>query len=159
MQFQASENKSESMPIYPLWPHRLVPDVVYGRWITFIGLFAILFLMFYLAAGSLNRILDEPIPLFFCFTIAYFVPASHYICHQNLAACDSLAPGLNLSVSEIADIRASLAGATARTQLITLVIGLVAGCGHNYLLLASQREFTESLQQLDLLDADRKSVV
>jgi len=152
MRFKDSE-KSKSMPIYPLWPHRLVPDVAYGRWFTFIALFAILFLLFYLAAGSLNRILDEPIPLFFCFIIAYIVPASHYICHQNLAAFDSLAPGLSLSVSAIADIRSSLAGTTARTQLVSLVIGLVAGCGHNYLLLTAQREFTHSLQQLDPLNA------
>ena len=137
---------------YPLWPHRLVPDIAYGRWITFTALFSILFLLFYFTAGSLGRIVDETVPLFFCFTIAYVVPASHYICHQNLDAFDNLVPGLKLSVSEIADIRSSLAGATTKTQIFTLVIGLVAGGGHNYLLMTAQRGFSESLQSLDLLN-------
>ncbi|HIG42232.1 MAG: hypothetical protein ABGY96_22170 [bacterium] len=151
MQFQRSENKSKSM-FYPLWPHRLVPDIAYGRWITFMVLFAILFLLFYFTTGSLDRILDLPIPLFFCFIIAYIVPASHYICYQNLAAFDNIAPGLNLSIAEIVNIRSSLAGATARTQILTLVIGLVAGGGHNYLLMTAQRGFMESMQLLDLLN-------
>ncbi len=136
------------MPKYPLWPHRLVFNFAYGRWCTFFVLFGSILFLFYLV-GALSDIREEAIPLFFCFAIAYIIPASHYVSEQTLAAFDSLKPSLDLGVAELAAIDDSLGGVSAKSQIQTLTIGVVAGFGHDYLLLTSDLGMMEAVQSLD----------
>ena len=136
------------MPKYPIWPHRLVFNFAYGRWCTFFVLFASLFFLFYLV-DALSSIRDEAIPLFFCFVIAYIIPASHYVSAQTLVAFDGLQPVLDLDETEQAAIHDSLVGVSAKSQLQTLAIGVLAGFGHDYLLLTSDFGMIEAVQALD----------
>lgn len=136
------------MSKYPPWPHHLVFNFAYGRWCTVFVLFLTIYLFFHLA-GAMTRIREEAIPLFFCFVIAYIIPASHYVSAQTLAAFDSLKPSLNLSEAELADIRESLERVPVKSQIRTLAVGLLAGISHDYLLLTSQGGLWETLQLLD----------
>jgi hypothetical protein len=136
------------MPKYPLWPHRLVFNFAYGRWCTFFVLFGSIFFLFYLV-DALSSIREEAIPLFFCFVIAYIIPASHYVSAQTLAAFDSLKPVLDLDETELAAIHDSLVGVSAKSQMQTLAIGILAGFGHDYLLLRSDLGMMEAVQSLD----------
>jgi hypothetical protein len=136
------------MPTYPIWPHRLVFNFAYGRWCTFFVLFASIFFLFYLV-DAFSSIQDEAIPLFFCFTIPYIIPASHYVSAQTLAAFDGMKPALDLDETELAAIHDSLSGVSAKSQLQMLVIGILAGLGHDYLLLTSEFGMIEAVQALD----------
>ncbi len=125
------------MSKYILWPHRLVFNFAYGRWCTFLFLFTATFSLFYFLR-PLSAEPDRLIPLFFCFIIAYLIPASHYISHQTIDAYDSLSPYLNLDSSEIVEVRDSLALWTLRPQMKSLAIGVAGGCMHSYFLLATE---------------------
>jgi len=108
----------------------------------------LIFFLFYqvYAFGSIQ---EEAIPLFFCFTIPYIIPASHYVSEQTLAAFDSLKPGLDLGDAKLAAIRDSLGGVSAKLQMQTLGVGILAGFGHDYLLLTSDLGMMEAIQSLD----------
>jgi hypothetical protein len=110
-----------------------------------------MFLIFY-ELKSMSTVLDRDIPLFFCFIIAYLIPASHYINQQTVAAFDSLKPNLDLGESELAEIRDSLVRVRLQTQAQILVAGIFAGVTHDYFLLSAQGNLLEMLAILDALN-------
>jgi len=137
------------MSRHVLWPHRLVFDFPYGRWCTLLFLFTFMFLLFY-SLGSMSNLREEASPLFFCFIIAYIIPASHYINEQTVAAFESLRPNLNLDLPEIEEIRDSLVRVTQKTQTQVLAVGFLAGCAHSYFLVTARGGLIETLQTLAL---------
>ena len=98
----------------------------------------------------MSNVGEEAMPLFFCFIIAYIIPASHYINEQTIAAFDSLRPNLHLESSEIERIRDTLVRVTLKAQLQVLAVGFLAGCTHSYFLLTSRGGLVETVQMLDL---------
>ena len=136
------------MQNYPPWPHRLVFNFAYGRWWTFLAIFATTYFIFYLA-GTASSSREEATQLFFCFIFAYLIPASHYVSAQTVIAFDNLKPTLNLTDAQQLAIRNSLTGLSMKSQGRRLVAGFLAGCGHDYILLTAEFEFLEAIGLLD----------
>jgi hypothetical protein len=137
------------MSIHPLWPHLLVLDFPYGRWLTFAVIFAVLYLIFYLA-GSLDAGDGSATPYFFCFVIAYLIPASHYISRHTLEAFSSIKPSLSLPLNDLDETEKSLQGTTISTQIRIFCLGSIAGLTHIYFLLTVEGEFLKTLSSIGI---------
>ena len=127
-----------------LWPHHLVFAFKHGRWLSACLLFVGMYTFFYLLQ-TITSVSSSAVPIFFCLVIAYIIPASHYINDQTVTAFDSLLPVLDLNSAEVARIRLSLLKVPVRTQLVVLIIGAVAGCMHDYLLLSTAGNLLDNL--------------
>ena len=131
-----------------VWPHKLVFEFAYGRLVTFSLLLGLTFGLSLLIAPPSNSG-QLGLMSFFCFIIAYIIPASHFINFQTLNEFDRLAPFLNLSASECEEKRFSLATQTTTEQLRLLVVGVFLGLGHVYILTESEFGFVDSLKSKD----------
>ncbi len=129
-----------------IWPHYLVFPFRYGHVLTFIVLLLGLLTLFKLVGALESQDLDAA-PLFFSFLIAYIIPASHFINRQQLCAFDDLKPVLQMTEAGLHEIRDSLNYVPARTQLIYLLAGSIAGCLQNIILVV-----TSELSSLNYLD-------
>jgi hypothetical protein len=134
-----------------LWPHRLVFNFPYGRWVSALLLFSISYLTFYLL-GAEGEGADKAVPVFFCLVFAYIAPASHYINQKSVEAFDSLKTILVLDESKIHEVRNAILEVPLSNQFKVTTLGLTAGCIHAYVLLIVNGEFFEVLGILTIRD-------
>lgn len=129
-----------------LWVLSLVPNMRFGR-VLAAGAILFTLLGVYTAAGIFGQQPTRATPssaaVFFAAILAYIVPAFHYIVARCKEAFDELAPRLSGSSEDIAAWRAGVSHSTARSQLLVLGIGVVAGLAHNAALTGT----------IDLIDA------
>ncbi|XOV84772.1 MAG: hypothetical protein ACFHXK_06540 [bacterium] len=82
---------SEVNSLSRLWILRLVPDIRFGRWLCFAGLFLLMFVFLESAGLLLGGYNDSwPIALFFACIIAYIVPVFHFVTQRSQAALEEL---------------------------------------------------------------------
>lgn len=130
------------MPGRKLWLLRLVIPGRWGRWLTG-GLIFAAFLILFTTAGRFSEssaVEDDLSPgaaLFFCIIFAYIVPIHHFIVERCILAFDQLAPSLEGAAEELERFRHHITEKSLRWNVITLAIGLLAGIGHNLLLVST----------------------
>ena len=136
-----------------IWIHKLVLSLNHGRLITFCLLFALMFFTFMLLgleiqAGAVG------LPLFFSFILSYMICASHYIQERTLESANKLLHQSSLDTDQRADVIAKLEYKPTSFQLRYLIVALVLGCGHSWLLIGASNlsELSDALQFMSALE-------
>ncbi len=136
-----------------IWIHKLVLSLNHGRLITFCLLFALMFFTFMLLgleiqAGAVG------LPLFFSFILSYMICASHYIQERTLESANKLLDQSSLDTDQRADVIAKLEYKPTSFQLRYLIVALVLGCGHSWLLIGASNlsELSDALQFMSALE-------
>ncbi len=123
---------------WKVWLLALVPDIRFGRWLTALVSFALLY-----GAFRTARVFEESdeagqaAGLFFSIIIAYIVPVYHLITEHTLAAFRELEPELTAERDQIDGWRDRIAHKSPLWTWSTLAIGATAGIAHNILLAGS----------------------
>ena len=123
---------------WKVWLLALVPDIRFGRWVTALVLFILLYGAFRSARVFVES--DEAgqaAALFFSIIIAYIVPVYHLITEHTLAAFRELEPELNSDREQIDGWRDRIAHKSPLWTWSMLAIGAGAGIAHNLLLAGS----------------------
>ena len=121
-----------------VWLLGLVPNIRFGRWLTALVLFALLY-----GAFRASRVFEESdeagqaAALFFCIIIAYIVPVYQLITAHTLAAFGELEPQLMASPELVQGWRNRIAHKPPLWTWSTLGLGVAAGLLHNVLLAGS----------------------
>ncbi len=132
------ENRVASSHDRKVWLLALVPNVRFGRWLTALVLFALLY-----GAFRASRVFEESddagqaAAWFFCIILAYIVPVYHLITAHTLAAFGELEPELTASPELVQDWRHRIAHKPPLWTWSTLGLGVAAGLLHNVLLAGS----------------------
>ena len=121
-----------------VWLLALVPDIRFGRWLSALVLFTLLYGAF--RASRVFEESDEPgqaAALFFCIIIAYIVPVYHLITTHTVAAFSELEPELTAPPELVQGWRNRIAHKPPLWTWSTLGFGVAAGLLHNVLLAGS----------------------
>jgi hypothetical protein len=123
---------------WKVWLLALVPDIRFGRWLTALVSFVLLYGAFRSARVFVES--DEAgqsAALFFSIIIAYIVPVYHLITEHTLAAFGELQPELTAEPDQIDGWRDRITHKSPQWTWSTLALGAAAGLGHNVLLAGS----------------------
>lgn len=116
------------MKSYKIWLLKLILPIRYGRLITGILMFAVLFPFFLIGTNSSSG-LSTP-ALFFSSVIAYIIPVFSYITDKVKLALEDLRPSLDMDDASFNDRLSRLDSAGLVPSVLTLLFGLVLGFAH-----------------------------
>jgi hypothetical protein len=119
-------------PLRKIWLLRLVPGIRYGRIISSVLIFSLLFVFFSL--GTTGTISIGSTALFFCMLSAYIIPVFSFITEKSLLALDELRPFVDLGEPEFDSLRSSIQHQTSSAAMTNLLFGLFFSVGHIWLL-------------------------
>ena len=121
------------------WLLKLVPAGRWGRWVAGTVIFLAVLLPYVLLTvfgdEQTAAEVDMEVTLFFAILFSYMVPVHHLIIQRSLTALEQLRPLLAAEPSLADHYAQLLRNHSARSQLIAVGVGLIAGTIHNWLIL------------------------
>ena len=113
---------NEKQGLSRLWILRLVPNVRFGRWLSFLGLF-LLMTAFVESAGLLSGdypYMGWPIALFFVCMVAYIIPVFHFVTERSQAALKELRDNDLISAEQEATLSVRVSHRSWRWVVVNL---------------------------------------
>lgn len=120
-----------------VWLLQLVLPGRYGRWVTSVVIFTLLYASFSGLGAFAMRQSDSfssAVPLFFCVILAYIIPIYHYITERTEAELQNLAPVLTLDDAERERVAALISNKHRNWHIWVGCIGFLLGLSHNLIL-------------------------
>ena len=127
---------NEEKGLSRLWILRLVPDVRFGRWFSFIGLL-LLMTVFMESAGILSGnypYMSWPIALFFVCIVAYIIPVFHFVSERSQAALKELRQNGLISAEEEERLRVRVSHRSWRWVTVNLAVSTALWFSQSWLL-------------------------
>ena len=119
-----------------LWILRLVPNVRFGRWVAFLGLF-ILMTAFVESAGLLSGnypYMSWPIALFFVCIVAYIIPVFHFVTERSQSALKELHHNGLISAEQEATLSVRVSHRSWRWVVVNLMVASALWFAQSWLL-------------------------
>lgn len=122
------------------WLLKAVLPGRWGRWLTAVLIFTLLFCLFVFTGNLFREDLNEGVStatvVFFCFILSYIIPVHHLIVERSLAALQQLQSGFPDEAETMVAYRQRIVRKSRLWYLLTLSLGAAAGTAHNSLLLS-----------------------
>ncbi len=141
--------------MYRYWFVYLVQTVPLPRWLTGVGLFLLIWTLFYLTYGGFDAPQDERLDgltdvgtiLFFALMNSYAITAGCYVVERQQRTLDDLREALTMESSILDRTRSRLLGGSPRLLMILAVVGLGLGLGHGIFISGGPVDFIENLSE------------
>ena len=128
----------ESPNASKIWLLRLVPQGRFGRWVSALGVFALMVAWQWsggLGLPSQTGVYPWHLGLFFCVIVAYVTPVFHFITQRTEEALDELTPKLALDVAQVQRLRQGIRRKSWRWVLLNTALGTSLWLIQSFLLL------------------------